>query len=57
MYMLFHFKASMNKLYENIPSTYKMNTLLHDSISIKRSYESNAENTNFKRKKKTILAT
>ncbi|XP_025423101.1 mismatch repair endonuclease PMS2 [Sipha flava] len=50
-YLVSMIKASMNKLYENIPSTYKMNTLLHDSISIKRSYESNAENTNFKQLK------
>lgn len=51
MYILLYFKASMNKLYENIPSTYKMNTLLHP-ISIKRSYESITESTSFKRKKK-----
>lgn len=39
----------MNKLYENIPSTYKINTLLYESVSTKRQHESNTESTNFKR--------
>lgn len=46
----FHYKASLNKLYENIPSTYKVNSLLYESISNKRPHELNTENTNFKRK-------
>lgn len=50
----FHFKASMYKLYENIPSTYKMNTLLHETISTKRPYEADTKSTNFKRKQKII---
>lgn len=45
----------MNKLYENIPSTYKINTLLYESIPTKRPYQENTENTNFKRKNNYLL--
>lgn len=36
-------KASLNKLFENIPSTYKINTSMYESISNKRPYESTTE--------------
>ncbi|VVC28050.1 DNA mismatch repair protein, C-terminal,DNA mismatch repair protein family,DNA mismatch repair [Cinara cedri] len=42
-YLVSLVKASLNKLYENIPSTYKINTLLYDSISTKRPCESSTE--------------
>lgn len=45
----FHVKASLNSLYKNIPSTYKINTTLYESMSVKRPCEPN-EITNFKRK-------
>ncbi|XP_026814676.1 mismatch repair endonuclease PMS2 [Rhopalosiphum maidis] len=41
-------KASLNRLFENIPSTYKINTLLYESISTKRPYESTTESKNCK---------
>ncbi|XP_015370811.1 PREDICTED: mismatch repair endonuclease PMS2 isoform X1 [Diuraphis noxia] len=41
-------KASLNSLFENIPSTYKINTLLYESISTKRPYESTTEDKNYK---------
>ncbi|XP_025204221.1 mismatch repair endonuclease PMS2 [Melanaphis sacchari] len=41
-------RASLNKLFENIPSTYKINTLLYESISTKRPYESITESKNCK---------
>ncbi|XP_022166778.1 mismatch repair endonuclease PMS2 [Myzus persicae] len=41
-------KASLNRLFENIPSTYKINTLLYESISAKRPYESTTESKNCK---------
>lgn len=46
----FYYKASLNKLFENIPSTYKINTLLYESISTKRPYESTIESKNCKSK-------
>lgn len=41
-------KASLNRLFENIPSTYKINTSLYESISTKRPYESTTESKNCK---------
>lgn len=40
----------MNKLYEHIPSTYKINTLLYDLVPTKRPCESNTESSECKRK-------
>lgn len=51
----FYYKASLNRLFENIPSTYKINTLLYESISAKRPYESTTESKNCKSKQENYL--
>jgi len=50
----YYYKASLNSLFENIPSTYKINTLLYESISTKRPYESTTESKNSKSKQKQL---
>eukprot|EP00102_Acyrthosiphon_pisum_P007905 XP_003243755.1 PREDICTED: mismatch repair endonuclease PMS2 [Acyrthosiphon pisum] len=47
-YLVSIIKASLNRLFENIPSTYKINTSLYESISTKRPYESTIENKDCK---------
>ncbi|XP_050526436.1 mismatch repair endonuclease PMS2 isoform X2 [Daktulosphaira vitifoliae] len=51
-YLLTILRASLNKLYESIPSTYKINTSLYESTSLKRIYnETSIENTKTKQPK------
>lgn len=47
-YLVSIIKASLNKLFENIPSTYKIDTSLYESISTKRPYESTIESKDCK---------
>jgi len=51
----FYFKASLNSLFKDIPSTYKINTTLYETITIKRPSESYCESISFKCKLTTNL--
>ena len=51
----FYYKASLNKLFENIPSTYKINTSMYESISNKRPYESTTESKQCKCKQNNYI--